>query len=72
MLKEDLGGLMGGEGRIYCGKVVRIKEDEEMTKILQEEKKGFIQYMVGYKTLIVYGKNKGSKWLAGKKASETR
>lgn len=53
MLKEDLGGLMGGEGRIYCGKVVRIKEDEEMTKILQKEKKGFVQYMVGYKTLIV-------------------
>lgn len=53
MLKEDLGGLMGGEGRIYCGKVVRIKEDEEMTKILQEEKKGFVQYMVGYKTLLV-------------------
>lgn len=62
MLKEDLGGLMSGEGRIYCGKVVRLKEDEEMTKILQEEKKGFIQYMVGYKTFTVQGKNKGSKW----------
>lgn len=67
MLKEDLGGLIGGEGRIYCEKVVRLEEDEKMTKILQEEKKGFVQYMVGYETFTVQGKNKGNKWLGERK-----